>query len=518
VIFYGYFISFLLSLACSMALSRCVRKLAAAHAPGELPDPGRHLHGRPVPRFGGVAIVLSLSAVVTVGCLLPKALGLPARFPPRTEFGILLPALVVFLLGLRDDLRPLGPYVKLAVQSLAALLLYAAGFGVHQFDLLFGGHVLGAFVGLPLTVFWVLLITNAFNLIDGLDGLAAGSALFSTAVVFVVSLSIPNALVSFLSIALAGAILGFLPFNFHRATIFLGDSGSLFIGFLLSALGLAGFQKAPTMIAVAIPVVSFGLPILDVAIAVLRRFLRGKSLFRADREHIHHKLLERGLSQREAVLILYGVSAGFGLLSLALLHGAGLIAVVLAVIGSGVCIGVQHLRYHEFSELHRLAQRAMNQKQIIANNLSIRHTAELLRASEGFPQLCETLAEVFEPLGFDGYGFLLPFAAGLPESLLAPLSRNGDAELHYSVTPEPFAESSWKLSVELVSSSGEKCGSFSLYRRSVGSPLLLDINLLTSSFQTALADAVYRAIAQDHAKVQVCEPAAVAMSKAAGGY
>src|SRR6202035_1793684 len=160
---------------------------------------------------------------------------------------------------------------------------------------------------------WVIGLTNAFNLIDGLDGLSAGSALFSTFVVFVVAISSGTSSMSLLTIALAGAILGFLRFNFNPATIFLGDCGSLFIGFMLSALALAGSQKAPTMVAVAIPVVSLGLPILDVAIAIVRRCLGGKPLFRGDSYHIHHKLLRRGLSQRVAVLILYAVTAGFGL-------------------------------------------------------------------------------------------------------------------------------------------------------------------------------------------------------------
>src|SRR6202023_4148786 len=169
-------------------------------------------------------------------------------------------------------------------------------------------------IGLPITVLWVIGITNAFNLIDGLDGLAAGSALFSTLVVFVVAIFSGSSLVSLLTIALAGAILGFLRFNFNPATIFLGDCGSLFIGFILSALALEGAtQKAPTVIAVAIPVVSFGLPILETTLSILRRLISGRPVFTADREHIHHKLLQHGLTHRQVVIVLYGVSAVFAL-------------------------------------------------------------------------------------------------------------------------------------------------------------------------------------------------------------
>src|SRR5204862_2822095 len=181
--------------------------------------------------------------------------------------------------------------------------------------LLVGSHT-PAWLALPLAILWVLWITNAFNLLDGVDGLAAGSALFSTLTVFVVSLVSGNFLVSSLTLALAGAILGFLRFNFNPATIFLGDCGSLFIGFMLSALALAGAGKSPTLVAVAIPVVCFGLPVLETVLSVIRRFLSGQPLFSGDRGHIHHKLLERGFSQRKVVLILYSVSAICGLLSL----------------------------------------------------------------------------------------------------------------------------------------------------------------------------------------------------------
>ena len=162
----------------------------------------------------------------------------------------------VFLLGVYDDVRGVGPYVKFTVQAIAASMLYAGGLRIINIPVLFGDRPLPSSVELLFTVIWVLAITNAFNLIDGLDGLAAGSALFSTMVAFVLAVFHGPVLVEVMTIALAGAILGFLRFNFNPATIFLGDSGSLFIGFLLSALALHGAQKAPTIVAVAIPIVS----------------------------------------------------------------------------------------------------------------------------------------------------------------------------------------------------------------------------------------------------------------------
>src|SRR6266481_1445655 len=277
-------------------MTRWLRDAAVARGWVKAPELARHVHTRAVPRLGGVAVCVSFTVVVTLCVAGSRLAGLAIPVSLHTLLGILGPSLIIFVLGLYDDVHSVGPYAKLGIQAVAGSLLYFGGFGIHQLWLFSSAeHPLKAVVDLPLTVLWVLLITNAFNLIDGLDGLAAGSAVFTTIVVFVMSLVAPNQLVSFLAIALAGVTLGFLRFNFHPATIFLGDSGSLFIGFMLAGLALAGSQKAPTMVAVAIPVVSLGLPILDVALAVIRRFLAGKPLFEGDKAHIHHKLVKRGL-------------------------------------------------------------------------------------------------------------------------------------------------------------------------------------------------------------------------------
>ncbi|MGD0966595.1 MAG: MraY family glycosyltransferase, partial [Candidatus Acidiferrales bacterium] len=377
----GYLTCFVTAALLSLLLTRWVGRAATARGWVKVPKLDRHVHTRPVPVLGGVAIYASFMAVCIAAFTVPIWTRFPFGMPVIKTVGILGPALIIFLLGLYDDLHSIGPYRKFGVQAIAAVLLYLSGFGIHQLDLFSAGHILQTAVGLPLTVVWVLLITNAFNLIDGLDGLAAGSALFSTVVVLAVSLLIPNPMVTYLTIALAGAILGFLRFNFHPASIFLGDSGSLFIGFMLSALALAGSQKAPTMVAVAIPVVCFGLPIVDVTLSIVRRFLGGKPLFTGDSDHIHHKLLKRGLSQRAAVLVLYIASAGFALLSLFLIHDAGMIGLVLLIIGIGVWLGVQHLHYAEFAELQDLIRRTRKRKQVIANNLEIRRAAESLNSS-----------------------------------------------------------------------------------------------------------------------------------------
>src|SRR6202521_2419249 len=342
---------FIVALLASAIFTRLVRDYSIAHGWVSVASSDRHVHTRPIPRLGGVAIFLTLWCIVLLAHWLPGHFG-TREFPlPHFTLKILGPATIIFLLGLIDDFCGLSAYIKFAVQAGAAVLLFCNGIGISQLSILAGHPHLGWLVGLPLTILWVLWITNAFNLIDGLDGLAAGSALFSSLVTCVVAILFHGEGILFLTLALAGAIAGFLRYNFNPASIFLGDCGSLLIGFLLSAIAIAGSQKSSTMVAVAISIVSLGLPILDVTVSVLRRFLSGRQLFSADREHIHHKLISRGVSHKKAVLLLYGVSACFGLLSLFLLNPSSQnLGLVLVVLGIGVLVGVQQSRYHEFFE------------------------------------------------------------------------------------------------------------------------------------------------------------------------
>src|SRR2546427_3339309 len=365
----------------------------------------RNLHEIPLPRLGGVAIYLSFLISIAIALVANRYFqGLLSAPSIRTLLTILVPGTLIFLLGVYDDIHPVGPYTKFAVQAVAASMLFAGGLRILNLPVLFGAQHFTWTVGLPITILWVLAITNAFNLIDGLDGLAAGSALFSTVVVFVVAVFSGSPLVSLLTISLAGAILGFLRYNFNPATIFLGDCGSLFIGFMLSALALEGAQKAPTIIAIAIPVVSFGLPILETTLSLLRRLIRGSALFTADREHIHHKLLQRGLSHRQVVIVLYAGSALFALLSLFLLWPTGRsLGLVLAVLGTGIWMGVQHLGYLEFGEIRRVAHRTMEQRSIFINNLAIRRATEELKFAGDFHQVGRILVAAFDGNDFDGF-------------------------------------------------------------------------------------------------------------------
>jgi len=488
----SYLLCFLISIVFSLISTRWVRGYATKRGWVSGPQLDRHVHTTSVPRLGGVAIFGSFVVVASLATLFAKWAGLPFLLPARTLLSIFGSALIIFLLGLYDDLHVVGPYWKFGVQALAAVFLYIGGVGVHQLDFFSAGRALRTAVDLPLTVVWVLLITNAFNLIDGLDGLAAGSAFFSTIVVFVISLFVPNATVTLLTIALAGVILGFLRFNFHPASIFLGDSGSMFIGFILAALALAGSEKVPTMIAVAIPVISFGFPILDVTLAVTRRFLGGKPIFAGDRDHIHHKLLKRGLSQRAAVLVLYGVTASFALLSLVILHHEALIALVLTIIGIGVALGVQYLGYAEFSELQDVVRRTAERKRSMANNVEVRHAVEMLNSCADLNTLCDVLENSLQTIGFDGFRLSDSLAEIFSEVPFSPLQRTPGGELQLLWCDERKRESVWELRLELNTESNHRFGHFSLLRVGFETPLLVDLNFLSCEFRMALSSAVLR--------------------------
>jgi len=499
----AFFAIFFLSLLFSFVLTRYVRDFASRRGWVAIPSQERHLHSSPLPRLGGVAIFISFSLSMVAAAVMAYYIPhLRAAFSLKTLLTILVPASLVFLLGVYDDLYSVGPYVKFAVQGLAATMLFAGGLRILNIPVLFGEHQLPWFLGLPFTIVWVLAITNAFNLIDGLDGLAAGSALFSTLVAFVVTLLNGYSLVTVMTIALAGAILGFLRYNFNPATIFLGDSGSLFIGFLLSALALEGAQKAPTIVAVAIPVVSFGLPILETSLSILRRLISGRPVFTADREHIHLKLLQHGLTHRQVVIVLYAVSAVFALLSLFLLWPTGSsLGLVLAVLGIGVWVGVQRLGYLELGELGRVAQRTFEQRQIVINNLAIRRATEEFRAARDYQQIRRILEAAFSSNDFDGFDVKFKLFPGEsnPVDATEPGTPpwRGDVSLHWGKTRGSKSLDGlavWTLSLDLVSSSNRHRGAMMIHRLYSQRHLQLDINLLTSAFPIALADALDRTL------------------------
>lgn len=288
---------------------------------------GRRVHAGRVPRLGGIALL-----VAGVGALLlAQALGIPV-LDLLAERGWRLGwlgagAVLILVLGSVDDLRGVGPAGKLAWQTLAAVVAVQGGYGFHALTNPLSGGVLwlGPF-GAVLTVGWIVAVTNAFNLIDGLDGLAAGTGLIAAVTIFLVALAEERPDAAIMAVTLAGVLAGFLRFNFAPASIFLGDAGSLLLGYLLSVLSIQSLQKGPTAVVVLVPILTLGLPILEATVTVARRWVVDgiASVVRADREHIHHRLLALGMTHRRAVLLLWGVCAAFGLLALLAVSARGL--------------------------------------------------------------------------------------------------------------------------------------------------------------------------------------------------
>jgi UDP-GlcNAc:undecaprenyl-phosphate GlcNAc-1-phosphate transferase len=505
-----YVLLLAMSAGVSALLTYWVRTTAVAYGLKATPVYGRHTHTKPLPRLGGIAICVTFMSAAFA--YVPLSRILHANFSAWSYLGILVPVLLIFLMGAYDDIKPLKPKSKIAVQACAAILLYVAGFGIHYFSTLFGGRPIGVVLDLPVTVFWVLLLTNAFNLIDGLDGLAAGSALISAVAILAVCLLGHNVLITYLVVVLLGAILGFMPYNFYPASIFMGDSGSLFIGFLLSALAMAAVQDGVTNAGVAIPVLAFGLPILDVTLAVLRRLVRRHPVFRGDTDHIHHKLLRRGLSHRQAVLVLYAVTAGFLISSLALVLDEKLLIPVCFVVLLGVCIGVQQLHYAEFSQILRPGVR---RRQIVTEEASLRRAAETLSTCSDFRSICQVLQETLQPNGFDGLRLKNLGKDGFPVALLHSLHYDWEGKWFLGWSERKTDDSPWEYSFQLLKDAQPTLGYASFFRMSPREDFRLNADLLAEEFRAALTEAVGRAITRIEAIRQTEKNAELNLVRAA---
>jgi UDP-GlcNAc:undecaprenyl-phosphate GlcNAc-1-phosphate transferase len=506
-----YFALFLGAALAALVITPVVRRLCERWRLVSAPSDPRHIHQKAVPRLGGVAIFLSivipLCSLVLVENLLTQAL----RSELRSVAVFVGCGLLVLLLGTFDDLRGANATVKFVGLTVITLIFYALGGRIEGLSIPFVGQVtLHPFVGCLLTLVWVVGITNAFNLIDGLDGLATGSALFSSLVVLTLSLIQGKASVAVIALALTGALAGFLRYNFNPASIFLGDSGSLFVGFSLAALSVMGSQKASTAVAVAIPIVAFGLPVVDTTVTIGRRLLSGKPVFLGDREHIHHMLLARGWSQRRVALVLYAVSAAFGLSAMLFVNsGNGLTAVVLFVLGVAIALALGKLQYHEVAELRASVKRNLGDRRTRAvNNLRVRRACQSLSSATNLDQLFGAVVEVLESGDFvyakaqltcNGHSNISAGSLELGNgSRFTHTAELVDGRVHWSWRPEGATANAkvelnrfWTMSLPLAN---EDCsyGYLKLYRPVNGDPLRVDINYLTTVFRPALAEAANR--------------------------
>lgn len=342
-----------LSLALTPLTKRLALKVGAVDLPGE-----RKVHAHPIPRLGGVAVVAAFAAVCAG--MLWGVLPVP-RLPEATFLRTLaLGLLPVFAASLADDVRPLNAFARLAAQALGAAFVVANGFVLNPSVHLFGSEIQVGALAVPISFLWIVGITNAFNLIDGLDGLSAGLGLIASFSLVGVFLLAGRVEVAVIPLALAGALLGFLRYNLFPASVFLGDAGACSVGFTLACLCLRGNALLSAGLAVLIPVLIVGVPIADTILSIVRRVIGrienpgGKGVMEADRGHIHHRLLALGLNHRRAVFLLHGVAVAFALVALGSLamteHGSALFLFALLV---AAIVGISKLGYDELAFVRR---------------------------------------------------------------------------------------------------------------------------------------------------------------------
>jgi UDP-GlcNAc:undecaprenyl-phosphate GlcNAc-1-phosphate transferase len=355
---------------------------------------------RPVAKVGGIGIFLTIALV---GPALWFLFGEWSRHTLERGpvLAVLGGAIAMVALGIWDDRDELRPRVKLAFQVLAAAAVWWAGARFGGFAVP-GGHIeLFAPTSLLVTVFWFVALTNAFNLVDGADGVAGGAALTATLAMFVVSMYLGQTLGAFVLAVIAGAVVGFLFYNFPPATVYLGDAGSLSLGFLLAGVGLVTSSKAATLLAVAIPVVSLGLPLLDTGLAIVRRIIRGESIAARDLGHIHHRLTKLGHSPRKVALLLFGVSALLALASLLLITpDLRLVGIAYTVLGIVAFIGLQRLHVPELLELRRAIARGLRRSSNIGQNVALREALDTMAGMGDAREALEELGRAFEQTDF----------------------------------------------------------------------------------------------------------------------
>jgi len=451
----SYVCAFALALFVASLLTPLVRWFALRIGAVALPR-ARDIHQRAVPRLGGIAIAAACFAPLVALHFIDSVVADEFKGHPGLALGLLVGGAVLGGLGVADDTHGVRARTKLLVQLLVALFAYAVGFRIEAVYVpFFGIWQMGVFA-LPATVLWIVGIINAVNLIDGLDGLAAGVIFFAALTNFVVALVAHQIFVAMVMSAIMGAMVGFLFYNFNPARIFMGDSGSYFLGYLLATASLTGaLQKASTAVSLLVPMVAMGVPIFDTLFSIVRRTLERRPLFSADRGHVHHRLIDMGLTHRRAVMVLYGVSILLTVSAIAIALGRrweiGIALLVASVVLTGL---IRFVGYFEYVRMKRTAAARNYDRQTLALRPLVPRAAAEIAAAQTEEQLWSTL---------------LTFAAGASletlelKSKVDLASRRWDAELgdpgsrtlvscRFPLTGEEcFVEFGWMSDSDVVS-------------------------------------------------------------------
>jgi len=326
-------IALVIAMAVCFSLSPVVKVFATKVGAIDVPKDNRRMHKQPIPRLGGLAIFMGFMVSVLIMVPLTDQLR-----------GMLFGAVIIVVLGVFDDVYALGAKLKFMVQIVAALIAVFRG---NVIDVLSNPNFFSSnpywnlgWLSIPVTVIWIVAITNAVNLIDGLDGLAVGVSGISSIVLLVIALLVSDNSVAMIMAGLAGACLGFMPYNLNPAKMFMGDTGATFLGYTLAVMSIQGLFKLYTVISFIVPFLMLGLPIFDISFAVIRRISEGHSPMTPDRSHIHHRLIDMGMNQKQAVAVLYVVSAILGLTAVVLATTTALRAMIflLAVCATGIVV------------------------------------------------------------------------------------------------------------------------------------------------------------------------------------
>jgi UDP-GlcNAc:undecaprenyl-phosphate GlcNAc-1-phosphate transferase len=506
-----YFLLFLIATIASLVTTPLIRRLCEHFQLLDVPRDSRRLHTRAIPRLGGVALFISCALALSTLPFIDNLLTQNLRAHSADMWVAFVPSTLVLLLGVYDDLRGANAIIKFVGLGLIASLFFALGGHIEALSVPYWGSVqLPIVLSYLITVLWLVGIANAFNLIDGLDGLASGAALFSSLVILAVSIAQDRPIMIVVSLVMCGGLAGFLRYNFNPASIFLGDSGALFIGFTLAALSVLGVQKATTAVAIVVPILAFGFPMVDTAITMGRRLVSKRPMFQGDNEHIHHMLLARGWSQRQVAIVLYGVCASFGLFAVVFNSTSSrVVGFFLFVISVVVMIAVGHLHYHEVDELKAGVRRTVSNRRLrLANNIRVRRAARSLSNATELHDVLEALRLMLEFGEFDfanarigrigrsqinqsAYSKTMSqhpndriqFRSGVVYWSWADVGINADSVLK--------GRSSWCFRLPLTKD-GIEWGWLNLYRSFQSNALLLDTNYLSDLFRRELTAAIER--------------------------
>src|SRR5437868_1385158 len=434
-------VPFVAALLTTLLMVPPVMRLAISRHWLDKPDGARRGHVRPVPRLGGVAIfagvLLAFGAAPLVGLFSHIAPSVP-----HLTSALLIASAILFLIGLCDDLRGVSPIAKLAGQTLAAVVVVYAGFRIDLLVFPPAYQLSLGWLSIPITILWLVGVSNALNLVDGLDGLAGGVGVIALLTATVAAVAVGNTSIPWSTLALGGALLGFLRYNFPPAKIFLGDSGSLVVGFLLAVLTVKGATRPDQATYALAPIFALSFPLLDTGIAMMRRWLRGTPLSRADARHIHHQLRAVGLSPRKAVTVIFAESAVVAVLGLCVTFAPPELTVAVAVACAGILVfimvyGVRWLEYHEFLEASKSVTSAARQaRSVIQDKINARDVAMLIRKADSFEKLAEIVEESAPLFRFSHmelrHGAL---ARHLPPHIAGELHTARFCKLEYPIAP-----------------------------------------------------------------------------------